>query len=85
MIALAFWVGTYLGDDNRKLSYGPEIYGRVFPKNCRAIIYENYEGYRRGEYSAEDTIRAINRNCGASGYSWKHGQKKPITLEGLEQ
>ena len=47
------------------------IYGSSgAPSNCRAIITENIRGWRSGQYSAEDALHSIDRNCGEHGYSW---------------
>lgn len=40
------------------------------PKNCRAIIQSNLDGVKRKQYSVEDALESIERNCGAAGYSW---------------
>lgn len=47
------------------------IYGKTgLPKNCRAIIKANIDAWKAGEYSAEDALVSIDRNCGEFGYSW---------------
>lgn len=53
-------------DKNQSLTYGDT----GLPKNCRAIIKANVESWRRGEYSAEEVLYSIDRNCGEYGYSW---------------
>jgi len=53
-------------DPNNKLTYGQ--YGD--PKNCRAIIKSNYEGWYLEKYTAEGALDSINRNCGQFGYAW---------------
>ncbi|MCK5413458.1 MAG: kynureninase [Candidatus Pacebacteria bacterium] len=53
-------------DTNSKLIYG----NTGLPKNCRAIIKANYEGWYLKEFSAEDALDSINRNCGQFGISW---------------
>jgi hypothetical protein len=55
-----------LGDPNEKPTYGDT----GLPKNCRAIIKANVDGWRAGQYSAEETMGSIDRNCGEYGYSW---------------
>lgn len=55
-----------LGDPNKRLEYGDT----GLPKNCRAIIKSNVDGWRSGEYTAEETMGSIDRNCGEHGYSW---------------
>jgi len=64
--ALIFFMGYEGGKGNQTLTYGDT----GFPKNCRAIVAENINGYRYGEFSAEDALSSINRNCGEFGYSW---------------
>ncbi len=54
-------------DSNSRLMYGDT----GLPKNCRAIIASNITAFQNNEYSAEDTLESINRNCGAEGYSWE--------------
>lgn len=53
--------------DNSKPLYNKET---GLPKNCRAIIKENIDGYHNGRYTADDALDSINRNCGEFGYSW---------------
>ena len=53
-------------DSNSKLRYGDT----GLPKNCRAIIKANYEGWYLKNYTAEEALGSINRNCGEFGYSW---------------
>lgn len=61
--------GCNLGDPNAAPEYG-ETTG--LPKNCRAIVQANVDGYRSGEFAADDVINSLERNCGAHGYSWGH-------------
>lgn len=53
-------------DKNSELTYGES----GFPKNCRAIIKANIDGYTDGDYEAYAALDSINRNCGEDGYSW---------------
>lgn len=71
---LAVLVGILIGylafpdsNPNEKLEYGDTN----APKNCRAIIKTNIDSYNAGEYSAEDVLSSIDRNCGEFGYSWE--------------
>lgn len=70
-IILGVFVGLILSpspeDSNSRLMYGDT----GLPKNCRAIISTNITAFQNNEYSAEDVLESINRNCGAEGYSWK--------------
>lgn len=46
-------------------------YGKTgLPKNCRAIIQANVEGWRTGKHSSDDAMASIERNCGENGHSW---------------
>jgi hypothetical protein len=48
------------------------VYGETgFPKNCRAIVKANYEGWYLKEYTADEALGSINRNCGEFGSSWR--------------
>jgi len=53
-------------NSNSKLEYGNTGY----PKNCRAIIKANYEGWYLNDFTADQALDSINRNCGEFGYSW---------------
>jgi len=53
-------------DSNSKLTYGKT----GFPKNCRAIIKGNIDGWKGGRWSAAEALDSIDRNCGEFGYSW---------------
>jgi len=52
---------------NQRAEYG-ETTG--LPKNCRAIVQANIDGYRAGTYTADEIISSLERNCGANGYAW---------------
>ena len=54
-------------DPNSKPTYG----NTGLPKNCRAIVGANIEGWRSKQYTAEEALNSINRNCGINGYSWR--------------
>ena len=53
-------------DSNAELVYGKT----GLPKNCRAIIKANIDGWKAGNHTAEEALESINRNCGEFGYSW---------------
>jgi hypothetical protein len=40
------------------------------PSNCRALVQANIDGWRAGEYKAENIIASLERNCGAMGQLW---------------
>ena len=54
-------------DPNAQPRYGEET---GLPKNCRAIVQANIDGYRSRQYTADEVISSLERNCGATGYSW---------------
>lgn len=54
-------------DSNSKPTYGET----GLPKNCRAIVQNAIDEWRKGNYSTEDTMSSLERNCGANGYSWE--------------
>lgn len=54
-------------DPNREPTYGEKT---GLPKNCRAIVQANIDGYRSGEFTADEAMASLERNCGANGYSW---------------
>jgi len=70
ILIIGFILGYFVfngKDSNLKLEYG----GTGLPKNCRAIVKANYEGWYLGNYTAEEALGSINRNCGEFGLSWK--------------
>ena len=76
-LAVALLVSTALtgcgADDNAKPLYGQ---GSGLPVNCRAYVQVAVDEYRAKTYTAEETISALERNCGINGISWKDGRKK---------
>lgn len=57
------------GDSNSKPIYGDEL---GLPVNCRAYIQVAVNEWRKGAYSTETTIKAIERNCGEHGTLWDY-------------
>lgn len=55
-------------DTNQFPTYGEET---GLPKNCRAIIAANINSVNAGEFTAEEALLSIDRNCGEFGYSWE--------------
>lgn len=53
-------------DPNAKATYGDT----GLPKNCRAIVQANIDGWRNRQFSAQEAFGSIERNCGANGHSW---------------
>lgn len=70
-IALAGLIALTSGcnylDPNSKPEYGKES---GLPKNCRAIVQANIDGYRSHQFTADEVMSSLERNCGANGYSW---------------
>ena len=67
-IALLSLTGCgYTCDDNAAAEYDLAT-GR--PINCRAIVQANIDGWKSGQYSANDALASLERNCGADGHSW---------------
>jgi len=62
---------SILSGCNNKDSNSSLIYGESgLPKNCRAIITSNINGYKNKSYTADEALNSIERNCGEFGYSW---------------
>jgi hypothetical protein len=56
----------------RQLDNSTLLYGTTgLPKNCRAIIKAGIDGYRTKQYTADDVLASIDRNCGEFGLSWE--------------
>lgn len=53
-------------DPNAKPEYG----STGLPKNCRAIVQANIDAYRDRQFSADEVMDSLERNCGRYGYSW---------------
>ena len=58
--------GMKAADSNAKPAYGES----GLPSNCRAYIQYAIDSYRQGQYSADDTMTAMERNCGINGWLW---------------
>lgn len=56
-------------DSNSIPRYGKDSY---LPANCRAYIQESVDGWRSGAYDTDDTMDAIERNCGLYGDLWDY-------------
>ncbi len=70
LILLGIIIGYFLfysEDFNSDLKYNES----GLPKNCRAIVYENYKQYTFEQLPAKDALDSIYRNCGENGYSWE--------------
>lgn len=64
-------LGCSRADDNDMPEYGPT----GLALNCRAYIQEAVNGYRGKQYTADEAMNGIERNCGAAGQSWKNMRK----------
>lgn len=59
-------VGLAGCDDNAS----PKVGSSGLPANCRAYVQFAIDSYRGGQYSADDTMAGLERNCGANGQLW---------------
>lgn len=66
LIALALLLTGCCRDPNGQATYGDT----GLPKNCRAIVQANIDAYRSKQYSADEVMNSLERNCGAAGHSW---------------
>lgn len=67
IVAVTFFnIGKSSGKTNQYPTYGSS----GFPKNCRALIAANIDGYRTKIYSADEALGSIERNCGRFGRIW---------------
>lgn len=53
--------------DNQGATYGDS----GLPSNCRAYVQYAIDAYRKQEYSADDTMIGLERNCGSNGSLWE--------------
>ena len=67
LLGLAGLILSSCSDPNSKPEYGDES---GLPKNCRTYIQESVNAWRNGVHSTEDTMDAIERNCGVYGDLW---------------
>ena len=72
MKTIATWIillcmSFALAAQDLKPRYNPDT-GR--PYNCRAAIADNVRGWRAGQFTAQETMLSIERNCGPCGYIW---------------
>ncbi len=66
LVGLLVWYFIFNNEDqNATVLY----WESGFPKNCRAIIKENINGFKNGEFTAEEIINSIDRNCWEFWYS----------------
>ncbi len=70
-LGLLFFTLTILSgcDPNSKPEFGSET---GLPSNCRAYVQVAIDSYRSKQYTAEETIAGLERNCGQNGHLWAH-------------
>lgn len=66
MLGLAL-AGCDQFDPNSKPVYGKES---GLPVNCRAYVQVAIDGYRSKQYTADQAMAGLERNCGVYGSSW---------------
>ena len=54
-------------DPNIEPKYGDS----GLPSNCRSYIQVSVDAWRAGQYDTEETMNALERNCGAYGNLWQ--------------
>lgn len=54
---------------NDKPRFGSES---GLPSNCRALVQANIDGYRARQFSADEVMASLERNCGALGQLWEN-------------
>ena len=53
-------------DPNDEPKYGDS----GLPSNCRSYIQVSVDAWRASEYETEETMNALERNCGVYGHLW---------------
>ena len=66
LVMLALPILACSNDPNSEPKYGDS----GLPANCKAYIQVSVDAWRAGQYETEETMNAIERNCGAYGYLW---------------
>lgn len=69
LIAVASLLVACGGDSNDIPRYGSDSH---LPANCRAYVQESIDGWRSGIYDTDDTMDALERNCGLYGGLWDY-------------
>lgn len=72
-LAMTVMLAGCSGDDNDKPVYGD---GTGMPLNCRAYVQVAVDGYRAKQYTAEETMAGLERNCGSNGGIWLNNRAK---------
>jgi hypothetical protein len=60
------WVAAPGNSNAEGATYGPT----GLPRNCRAIVQKNVDGLRAGQWSIEEVLASLERNCGLHGHAW---------------
>lgn len=68
MICLAVTLSA-CSDPNSEPEYGVESH---LPANCRAYVHTSIQAWRSGEYGTDETMDALERNCGLYGELWDY-------------
>ena len=68
MVCLAVALSA-CSDPNSEPEYGAESH---LPANCRAYVHTSIEAWRSGEYDTDETMEALERNCGLYGDLWDY-------------
>ena len=56
-------------DPNSSPEYGVESH---LPANCRSYVQASIDAWRSGEHDVDDTMNALERNCGLYGELWDY-------------
>ncbi len=67
LIAALGTIAACQSDPNAEPTYGEET---GLPKNCRAIVQANIDGYRAKKHTADEVMASLERNCGLNGHAW---------------
>lgn len=70
-VACMALLGCAPADQNAAPIYGQ---GTGLPVNCRAYVQAAIDGYRNRQYTADEAMAGLERNCGINGNAW--GQTK---------
>lgn len=70
-LALVVLLAGCGSDDNDKAVYGEST---GLPVNCRAYVQLAVDAYRDKQYTAEEAMAGLERNCGANGSIWQNNR-----------
>jgi hypothetical protein len=66
MVALLLLREGCRSDPNDRPAYGKT----GLPVNCRAYVQAAIDGYRSKQYTADEAMAGLERNCGVAGQIW---------------